>query len=320
MAPPIRLAFVSACILVAAIPAPMEPAQVQSAGIRYVDEVFSSVEATRGIVYATHPDWNGDPVDLKADVYEPRGDAAIDRRVAVLVHGGGFTKGTRSQLETEATDLARRGYVAVALDYRLRPSPTMTWCEDGPRGPACDPRLAGSIGDAAEDVSAAVDTIRAAHDDMGVDPDAVAVIGWSAGAITGLYLAHRTLPGDHGLPAPTSRIQAVVSYMGTIGTDDVAADAAPALMIHGTDDDVVPYAAAADAHAASTAAGNDSRLVSLPGAGHGFDPEQSATAEAHALAFLDEVLRTRGRDHVMHPGSDSEPVPVEATSPRMGST
>lgn len=305
---PIRLAFVSACILVASIPAPVQQAQLPSGGIRYVDVVFGSVEATRAIAYATQPDWNGEPVTLRADVYEPSGDAAVDRRVAVLVHGGGFTKGSRSNLESEATDLARRGYVAVTVDYRVRPDPTMTWCEHGPGGPACDPRLAASIGDAASDVSAAVDAIRAAHEDMRVDPDAVAVIGWSAGAFTSLYLAHASVPDGRGSPAPTARIQAAVSYMGAMGADDVAPGAAPVLMLHGTDDEVVPYSEAESAHAASLAAGNDSRLVSFPGAGHGFDPAQAATGAAHALAFLDDVLQTRGRDRVTLSATGASPV------------
>lgn len=281
---------VAIAVLAMSASSPAGSLQTQGSGTRYVDTVFAAVDVTGGVVYATPTGWDGTPVTLRADVYEPRGDPAVDRRVVVLVHGGGFAKGTRSDLRGEAIEMARRGYVAVAVDYRLRPDPTMTWCDFVPGGPDCDPRLADAIGDAAADVGAAVDAVRAAHEDMRVDPVEVAVMGWSAGAITALYLAHGTVPGGHGKAAPTPRIQAAVSFMGAMAPDDVASGAAPVLMVHGTDDTVVPYAAAEAATLAAQAAGDDSRLVSFPGVGHGFDPPDAAAAAGQAVAFLDDVL------------------------------
>lgn len=293
-----RLVLVAACIVCASIPVGSGEAQEPLPGIRYVDPVFASVDITRDIVYATPTSRAGTPVALRADVYEPHDDPATGRRVVVLVHGGGFTAGSRSQLHVEATELARRGYVAVAVDYRLVTDPPMTWCDGTSGGPSCDPRLVPAIEDATADVSAAVDVIRAAHQSMRVDPDAVAVIGWSAGAITALYLAHGAVPGGQGTAAPTSRIQAAVSIMGAMAPGDVRPGAAPALMVHGTADTVVPFSTAEAAHTAALAAGDDSRLVALPGVGHSFDPPQAAAAAGHALAFLDDVLQTRSRDRV----------------------
>lgn len=282
---------VAIAVLAMSASPPTGSRRAQGGGTRYVDTVFAAVDVTSGVVYATPAGWDGAPVTLRADVYEPRGDPAVGRRVVVLVHGGGFAKGTRSDLRGEATDMARRGYVAVAVDYRLRPDPTMAWCDFVPGGPDCDPRLADAIGDAAADVGAAVDAVRAVHEAMRVDPAAVAVIGWSAGAITALYLAHGTVPGGHGAAAPTARVQAAVSFMGAMAPGDVAPGAAPVLMLHGTADTVVPYAAAEAAHQAAQAAGDDSHLVSFPGVGHGFDPPDAAAAAAHAVAFLDDVLQ-----------------------------
>ena len=51
----------------------------------------------------------------------------------------------------------------------------------------------------------------------------------------------------------------------------VTPDAPPFLLVHGTDDWLVPYAQSELLHAALTAAGGDSRLVPVEGAQHIFD-------------------------------------------------
>lgn len=292
--------ILTAVIAVAVIPAPVRPvAAAPAAGpLRYVDPIFESVDVTYDIAFATPVGWDGVPVTLAADVYQPAGDTAVDRRVVVLVHGGGFTAGSKSQLQQDGVELARRGYVAVAVDYRLRPPPSMSWCDFAPTGPTCDPALADAISDATTDVGSAVNAIRDASESMRVDPDAIAVLGYSAGAIVGLYLAHATVPGGGGAPAATPPVQAAVSIVGAMAPADVAPGAAPALMVNGTDDTVVPYSAAVSAHAAAVAAGDDARLVTVPGAGHTFDAAQAAVAGANAIAFLDEVLQPQGRDLV----------------------
>ncbi len=68
---------------------------VTAAGVplRYVDIVFDTVDVTRDVPYGEAVTWNGTPVTLRADVYEPRGDPATNRRAVVLVHGGGFAVG-----------------------------------------------------------------------------------------------------------------------------------------------------------------------------------------------------------------------------------
>lgn len=56
------------------------------------------------------------------DVYMPR--AAVGKRglklpTVVLVHGGAWTMGSRADRAPQANQLARRGFVAVAVNYRL---------------------------------------------------------------------------------------------------------------------------------------------------------------------------------------------------------
>ncbi|MCC7075645.1 MAG: alpha/beta hydrolase [Acidimicrobiia bacterium] len=273
---------------------------VTAAGVplRYVDIVFDTVDVTRDVPYGEAVTWNGTPVTLRADVYEPRGDPATNRRAVVLVHGGGFAVGSKSNLAAEGMELARRGYVAVSVDYRLVAPPQMTWCSLAPEGPECDQRLPAAIADAAEDVGEAIGVIREHAGEMRVDPDAIAVFGHSAGAVTSLYLARGTIPGSGGEPAPTPSVQAAVSLMGAVAPEDMVAGAAPSLLVHGTEDTVVPYAAVEEIHATGLTLGNDSRLLTHVGAGHGFDAEETEVTRRHVVAFLDDVLQPAGRDRV----------------------
>ncbi len=43
--------------------------------------------------------------------------------LVVLIHGGSWSFGSRSNLRTDMFNLASRGYVAAAIDYRLTTSP-----------------------------------------------------------------------------------------------------------------------------------------------------------------------------------------------------
>jgi len=278
--------------------APLAPPAAAAPGIRYLDPIFETVDVSYDIPYRTATAWDGSTVTLRADVYAPHDDTATARRVVVLVHGGGFVAGSKASMAHDASEFAHRGYVAVAVDYRLRAEPSMSWCTLAPGGPECDPRLAGAISDAQADVGAAVDVIRQQQASMHIDPDAIALYGGSAGAVTSLYLGHGSIPGSGGAPSATPRVAAVVSLVGVIAAEDVRAGAAPQLLIHGTADTVVPYDAVQASHAAALAKGDDSRLVTLPGAGHSFDAAQIEVAARNTLAFLDDVLQPGGRDRV----------------------
>jgi hypothetical protein len=69
------------------------------------------------------------PEDLLLDIYEPIGDTLAARPVVILAHRGDFLPaivnqspyGTRkdSAIVTFCTELAKRGFVAVSMDYRL---------------------------------------------------------------------------------------------------------------------------------------------------------------------------------------------------------
>jgi acetyl esterase/lipase len=97
---------------------------------------------------------------LQLDLYRPRNPHG-KRPAVVLVHGGGWRSGYRTHLTPLAIELAKAGYVAATISYRLAPEAHY---------PA-----------AIHDVKAAVRWMRANADRYGVNPDRIAVGGSSAG-------------------------------------------------------------------------------------------------------------------------------------------
>lgn len=66
-------------------------------------------------------EWDTEPVDLYMDIFEPMGDTLSQRPLVVICFGGGFLAGSREHwsIRLLAQELARRGYVTAAIDYRL---------------------------------------------------------------------------------------------------------------------------------------------------------------------------------------------------------
>src|ERR687894_2285348 len=89
-------------------------------GTRYVDPVFAEYDTTAGITYRRTTTHTGAAIDLKLDIYEPSGDTAAERPVVMWMFGGAWRFGNRQQLAAYAQDSARRGYVGVTIDYRIR--------------------------------------------------------------------------------------------------------------------------------------------------------------------------------------------------------
>lgn len=78
-----------------------------------------AVQSELNIVYGTQPSWSGSIDTLKLDIYKPVGDNNTQRPVLFLVHGGGFSSGSKNDVKVLCQIYASRGIVAVALGYRL---------------------------------------------------------------------------------------------------------------------------------------------------------------------------------------------------------
>jgi acetyl esterase/lipase len=232
--------------------------------LRYRDQIFSAVTKTADLPYATPTNrQTGQPITVYADVYTPTGDTVTRRPAVIWVHGGAFTTGTRtsSEIVDEATTFARKGYVSVAISYRL--SPTGCWTA----GPTAE--CLAAIADAQTDAQTAVRWLRANAATYGVDTTRIAIGGSSAGAITALNVGYTgDTPASGPLPGYSSRVQASVALSGASFSAGMSAGDPPSLLLHGTNDYLVPYQWAEETVNEARADGLVSWLVTFPGAGH----------------------------------------------------
>ena len=259
------------------------------------------VTIEEGVVFGT-----GGGRELRADVYVPPGEVR-EAPAVLLVHGGGWRGGDRSQLRGYGILLARRGYVCVASEYRLVPE--SPW-------PA-----------QIHDVKTALRWVRANAGNLGVDPMRIAIEGNSAGAHLALLAAGTPndplFEGDGGnAGVPTDVVAAVGVYAPTLFWHDepergglpivvlhhepttALARAAsplthvtpafpPTLLIHGTADTVVPPMASIRMYEELVGAGVPVELHMYAEMAHAFDadPEFGRQCAAEMLLFLDRYTR-----------------------------
>jgi predicted esterase len=242
---------------------------------RYLDVTFPEVRVDRDIAYRDTVDARGNPVRLTLDVYRPVGDTATSRPVVMWMHGGFFSGGDKNTGAGIATDYAQRGYVAVSINYRLRPFASQ-WR---------DTYLASL--DAYDDAVAAVAWLRLHAAEYGIDPDVIVASGFSAGAVTATNLA--VLPGERG-PA-TSPVAAAIPESGLLYTAPEAGDP-PIQAFHGTDDTVTPFESVARICDLAAEVGVGCDLVSYAGGDHG--TSRGDIVQRSTTFMVDQVLAPRG--------------------------
>lgn len=111
-------------------------ALLQAQNQRYLSQVFSEVTVTSNVTYGVNATvlalsvaGQAIPQPLLMDVYTPVGDTATKRPLVLVFHSGNFlpfpqnggTSGTKedSTVVEICTRLAKRGFVAASVDYRL---------------------------------------------------------------------------------------------------------------------------------------------------------------------------------------------------------
>ena len=231
-----------------------------SQDVRYLDEIFDEVIKTEDVVYANAPDlpfwfWlesNTVDIDLDMDIYEPAGDTLTNRPVIIFAHTGSFFSGHNEtdDMVDLAISAAKRGYVAISINYRLGLNIISTY--SGER----------AVYRAVQDGGAAIRYLREFPEEFGINPDTIFMWGSSAGALIALHLSYldddnrptATYGGggdpDLGCPicegndyAHDPKPNAIVSCWGAIGDLDWIDpdDTVPAIMFHGTSDLIVPF-------------------------------------------------------------------------------
>lgn len=128
-----------------------------------IDPGPAGVEVRRDLSYH-----EGDPHRI-LDIHRPEAEGLLP--AVVLVHGGSWARGNRRRMERIARKAVERGYAAVNIEYRLAPEH---------RYPA---QLA--------DVLEAVCWVRANAGGLGIDPERIALWGYSAGGHLSLLAAAR---------------------------------------------------------------------------------------------------------------------------------
>jgi acetyl esterase/lipase len=229
------------------------------------------------VVFAT-----GGGRDLKCDVFHPPDDEA-SRPSVLIIHGGAWRSGDRTQLKGYGIQLARFGYLCVASEYRL----------------SGEARWPAQI----HDVKAALRWMRANQARLGIDPEKISVSGNSAGAHLSLMVGAtphvEAFEGDGGNREFQSHCAGVVAIypptrlrMGGVDnvvtellgndasreTQDAASpityarnDFPPTLLVHGNADQVVPVTESLEMYRALSQAGAKVEMHIYEGAPHAFD-------------------------------------------------
>lgn len=229
---------------------------------RFRDAVFPAVQTVPNLVYGSSDsliDNDTIPEPRLLDLYQPAGDTMAARPAFVVVHGGGFVGGSRQHapIVDLCRRLARHGFVAVSIDYRLS--------NDGIETNEAD------VEAAAHDFQAAVRWLRANASTLRVDVDRIAGIGGSAGAATVLASAYNDYSeGDSGNPGFSSRIRICCDLWGALqNATTIEADEPPLFICHGMADETVEVENAYALEQAAIAVGLPYEMHLIPGAGHG---------------------------------------------------
>ena len=243
--------------------------------------------ALYGEALADVPYCTGGASVQKMDLYFP--DSGGPWPVFAYVHGGSWMHGDKSEAVLFADRMISQGYLVVSINYRLYPE--------------------GKFPNMIEDVKCAIRSLRAHAIDYNLDPNHIAAIGPSAGGHLVSLLG--TSDGGAGWDVgeyldQSSRVQAVVAMAPVtdltrsfpnadieamrgvgFGEDNiilanpithVTPDDPPFLLIHGDQDEVVPYEQSQLMYDRLVQTNVVAQLVIVQRAGHSLTaPDGSAT-------------------------------------------
>lgn len=242
-------------------------------------------------------------LSLTLDAFVPEGTGPFP--CCILVHGGGLTKGNKqSYIKPLFESLSQAGFAWFTINYRL--APAYQW-------PAC-----------AEDVETAIRWVKAHAGEYKVDIDRIALIGESAGGYLVGYVGARI--------TDETRVAAIVPFYAALDrvfqvrhfnklSDSTAAvlgvtelneqtwqrlhdisattyihkGMPPYLLIHGDQDQQVPYEQSVRFQQQMAALGNRCDLITIPGGGHGMGgwARLNSDYQKKMIDWLDNTLRKR---------------------------
>ena len=233
-------------------------------------------------------------------------DAAIPQGAgpfpaAIIVHGGGWVRGDRRvDVGPLFAPLSHAHIAWFSIDYRLSDD-------------------ISQFGDAIEDVQNAIHFVKAHAAEYRVDADRIALVGESAGGQLAAMAALHPDPGNDVkavilLYAPTDLVslaktsnfvpkeiresltgtpfeQMILARLGQLSpVANVRRGAPPFLLIHGTDDALVPFSQSRAMCERMRAAGASCRVYPVRGGGHGIRWWEAAHPH-EAEAYKREMVR-----------------------------
>ncbi|MBI4932456.1 MAG: alpha/beta hydrolase [Actinobacteria bacterium] len=260
------------------------------------------VVVTEDIVYGQgEVDGGGSFVDLLLDLYMPQDTGQAELPLVVVVHGGGFRGGSKTQgnVVDWAQGFASRGYLVASIDYRLSGMDPVPSSRVQPMVDAFV-ALGGTVQEMA--AIAAIDDTLTALDFLIARPDTVdtmtTLVGGSAGAVTVDYVAYAL--DDFGIERPP--VAALVSNWGGLPVGGSAATFVdnpapsgeppytepPVYLAHATGDTTVPYSLSTDIAAQASAVGLDHELYTKDADAHAFDLTSNVVASG--VSVLDDQV------------------------------
>ena len=226
-------------------------------GTGYLSERFEKVKVSKDQLYGSNTTYSGLNKNLFMDIYEPEGDGPDKRPLVIVAFGGAFITGERDTLDAMCRLYAKRGFVAVTIDYRLY--------DDG----IFDPILSDSIFTDASikamgDMKAAIRFLKqdaATINLYKIDTNQVFIGGFSSGAITANLVAYLdssdindeginvAILANGGIAGNSSSnfqyscsVAGVLSLSGAVlDTSVIDANEPPLFMVHDDQDPTVPF-------------------------------------------------------------------------------
>ncbi len=233
------------------------------------------------------------------DVMQSTRSTAKKRPGVLVIHGGGWTGGTKeSQVVPVCLRYLEKGFVVVNVEYRLAKAAI---------APA-----------AVEDVLKAAAWFRKNAKKYHVDPNKIVVTGGSAGGHLALMVGMTPKTANLGKPA---KVAAVVNFYGITDVNDqlqgpnkrtyavtwvpemkgrqdlalrvspmtyVRKDLPPILTLHGDADPTVPYEHGVKLTKALREAGAHAEMITVPQGKHGFPKEKLDELYPQIFAFLEK--------------------------------
>jgi dienelactone hydrolase len=231
---------------VGCIKSPIEP----TLDIQQTVHQYITIE--EDIVYGKGATTKGE-INLKLDLYHPSFHEGYQKfPLMIHIHGGSFISGSKSDgyIVSLSEFWAHHGFVVASIDYRLMGNSPILSEEMREVYEYAITNLSEVLKSEAQGVAAvcAVEDTLLAYNYLKnfefVDSNVVVMNGYSAGAITALWVTYGV--DNFGVSRPP--VKAVMSHWGMLVPDEKEAnnlvrnnDEPPTFLVHATGDSIVPY-------------------------------------------------------------------------------